>query len=212
MQLTPLALLVQDPAPPSFFLTSSLEGLIAISVWLVPIMLGALAAVSPVKSKRFYHLLLPGFLAAIFITLMACGRLFFAGYLLAEGDMGGATLSSEDSVRFTAAAAVAYAGLLAATVTGVLSMIAAYRGEGIFAAIGWAALVAAAQLANSGITSIFDQFAGDAGSDKLDANSLAQSQIDAWSNNPMLVGVCMVVFLISRQLAHRTQETLVHSN
>ncbi len=205
MQLAPLALLVQDSAPSSFYLTSSLEGILTISVWLVPIMLGALAAVSPAKSKRFYPLLLPGFLAAIFITLMACGRLFFAGYMLAQGELGDATLSGEDSMRFSAAAATAYAGFLAALATAILAMIAAFRSEGLWSALSWDALICAVNFAFDGIASIFNLFSGDAASEKLDATVLAQGQIDAWSNNPMWVGVCMAAFLICRQISHSSK-------
>lgn len=205
MQLASLALWIQESEASSFFLTSTLEGILAITLWMVPIVLAALAAVAPQKSRKFYPLLLPGYLAAIFITLMACGRLFFAGYLLGHSDLGSATLTSEDSMRFTAAAAVAYAGLFAASVTAILATIAAYRKEGILAAISWAALVAATQFANRGISSIFDQFGGEA-TQKLDATNLAQSQMDAWASNPMLVGISMAVFLMCRHLANtRTQ-------
>lgn len=212
MQLASLALLVQETAAAgtaeasessSFYLTSSAEGIVTITIWLVPIMLGTLAAASPAKSKKFYPLLLPGFLAAIFISLMASGRLFFAGYMLAQGDLGDATLSAEDSVRFSAAAATAYGGLLAAFATGLLSMIAAWRTEGVFPALSWIALLCATNFAFGGIGSIFDQFTSDGGKSTIDATHLAQSQMDAWGGNPLAVGVCLLTFIILRYLASK---------
>ncbi len=212
MQLATLAMLVQDAAAENgaadasspALLTSSLEGILGITLWMVPIVLAALAAVAPQKSQRFYPLLLPGFMVAIFLTMMSCGRMFFAGYLLAEGDMGTAMLSSEDSMRFTTAAAVAYSGLFAASITAVLSMVAAYRTEGMAAALSWAALIVAGRYASDGISSVFDLFAGDPSSERLEATEIAQSQMDAWASNPLMVAVCLTVFLILRFIGSKT--------
>ncbi|NQU50570.1 MAG: hypothetical protein HQ519_18120 [Planctomycetes bacterium] len=213
MHLVSLALILQvaavDAAPTAAQTGASnvrvgnaLEGSLALLLYALPVFLGVLAAVAPEKSKKFYPMLMPAFMACIFVALIFCGRLFLSGYLIAQGHTGDVQLSSLDFQRFTGSVLIPIAALWAAFAAALACAAAAYRGKGLIAALPWLALAAAVFLTKASVQSIVDIFAGTPGEDPLDATALASGQLEAWADRPTWVATCLALFLILHHYAN----------
>lgn len=217
MHLASLALILQEAAAnaaPAAAQTNAsnvkvgnaLEGSLSLLIYALPLFLGVLAAVAPEKSKKYYPLLMPAFMASIFIALIFCGRLFLSGYLIAQGHTGDVHLSSVDFHRFTGSVLIPFAALWAAFAAALACAAAAYRAKGLVAALPWLPLAAAVFLTKSSVQSIVDNFAGTPGEDQLDATELANGQLEAWADRPTWVAACLGLFLILRHYANLKEQ------
>jgi hypothetical protein len=177
---------------------STLEGIIAPVIYLLPVVLSALAAVAPKRSQQFriYPMLMPTILGSSIISLAFAGRQFFSGYLLGGGDPGSIGITAQETAVFTSSVAVTITALSFSTYACILSGVAAYRAKGVMAGLSWIPLAAAIRFMFSGTNSILDLSAHDVTEGPLQKTNIAFSQMEAWGDRPTWIALCLFAFLI----------------